>query len=93
MDVTPLRNAAVLLLWFGTGVAQRRGSVPIPPPDAKTSCRSLQGMTVPAAAIGLPTTGAYVQSAKLVHDRRGEYCKVLGGIRPWIRPLRTFALK
>ena len=39
-------------------------------------------MTVPAAAIELPTSGAYVRSAKLVHDSRGEYCKVLGGVRP-----------
>jgi feruloyl esterase len=39
-------------------------------------------MTIPAAALGLPTTGAYVRSAKLVHDSRGEYCKVLGGVRP-----------
>lgn len=39
-------------------------------------------MTVPASAIGLPTTGAYVRSAKLVHDGRGGYCKVLGGVRP-----------
>jgi feruloyl esterase len=50
--------------------------------DAKLACKSLKGLTVPAAAIGLPTTGAYVRSAKLVHDSRGEYCKVLGGIRP-----------
>jgi feruloyl esterase len=39
-------------------------------------------MIVPATALGLPTTGAYVRSAKLVNDSRGEYCKVLGGIRP-----------
>lgn len=37
---------------------------------------------IPAAALGLPTTGAYVRSAKLVHDSRGEYCKILGGVRP-----------
>jgi hypothetical protein len=39
-------------------------------------------MRIPAAMLGLPTAGAYVRSAKLVHDRRGEYCKVLGGVRP-----------
>ena len=50
-------------------------------PRPKVSCRSLKGMTVPATAIGLPTTGAYVRSAKLVHDNRGEYCKVIGGVR------------
>ncbi len=39
-------------------------------------------MQVPASALGLPTNGARVHSAKLEHDQRGEYCKVLGGIRP-----------
>ena len=39
-------------------------------------------MVVPAASIGLPTTGATIHSAKLVHDGRGEYCKVLGGVHP-----------
>ncbi len=47
-----------------------------------SSCRSLKGLEIPASGLGLPTNGAYVKSAKLVHDRRGEYCKVLGGVRP-----------
>ncbi len=52
------------------------------PIEAAPACKALAAFTVPASAIGLPTTGAYVQSAKLVHDSRGEYCKVLGRIRP-----------
>jgi feruloyl esterase len=32
--------------------------------------------------LSLATSGAYVRSAKLVHDSRGEYCKVLGDVRP-----------
>jgi feruloyl esterase len=39
-------------------------------------------MEIPASVLSLPSSGAYIKSAKLVHDRRGEYCKVLGGIRP-----------
>ncbi len=35
-----------------------------------------------AGVIGLPTGGAYVRSAKLENDKRGEYCKVLGRVRP-----------
>ncbi|RKT13503.1 feruloyl esterase [Paraburkholderia sp. RAU2J] len=58
--------------------------------DVKTSaamCNALAGMTVPAASIGLPTTGATVVSATLVADTdpgntNGEYCKVLGSIHP-----------
>ncbi|CAN7798617.1 tannase/feruloyl esterase family alpha/beta hydrolase [Paraburkholderia hospita] len=50
-------------------------------------CSALAGTTVPAASIGLPTTGATVVSATLVADRasgntNGEYCKVLGSIHP-----------
>ena len=79
----------MFLLWWGSGfgVVLAQGSVSTkdqgaPQPSLKTSCEGLRGMTIPAAAIGLPTTGAYVASAKLVRDIRGEYCKVLGRIRP-----------
>src|SRR5579872_5959769 len=50
-------------------------------------CNVLAGMSIPAAAIGLPTRGATVVSATLVSDtapdnKSGEYCKVLGTIHP-----------
>jgi feruloyl esterase len=74
------------LLWWGSSVAivlaQESIAALTSPSIAKSSCRALRGMTVAAAAIGLPTTGAYVRSAKLVQDSRGEYCKVLGSVRP-----------
>ena len=52
-----------------------------------TACASLQGMTIPAAAIGLPTSGAVVQTAATVaaSDRgntNGEFCKVIGVVKP-----------
>jgi feruloyl esterase len=50
--------------------------------SALGSCRSLRGIEIPASSLGLPTSGAHIKSAKLVHDHRGEYCKVLGAIRP-----------
>jgi feruloyl esterase len=65
---------------MNAGLAQ--GSVAGTLIDPIDSCRSLEGMKIPAAMLALPTSGAYVKSAKLVHDRRGEYCKVLGGVRP-----------
>ena len=82
-----LRNAPfLLLLLVGTGVpaglAQNSVANRSTQIDPKISCRSLKGGAIPASSIGLPTTGAYVQSAKLVHDSRGEYCKVLGRVRP-----------
>jgi feruloyl esterase len=84
MDMALLRNAAVLVLCCGyinAALAYGR-TKDRPNTNPKESCRSLKGIIVPASALGLPTTGAYVRSAKLMHDKRGEYCKVLGGIRP-----------
>jgi feruloyl esterase len=81
-----LRNAALLLLLLGDGttamLAQKSIYGGVQKIDAINSCRSLKGLEIPAASLGLPTTGAYIKLAKLVHDRRGEYCKVLGGVRP-----------
>ena len=74
----------VFLLASSAGTAHSQEFTPprIPQLSMSASCRLLKGMTVPADAIGLPTSGAYVKSARLVHDHRGEYCKVLGGVRP-----------
>src|SRR5204863_4377886 len=52
-----------------------------------TACASLQGMTIAAPAIGLPTSGAEVQSAAMVaasaqSNTNGEYCKVTGIVKP-----------
>jgi hypothetical protein len=53
-----------------------------PTGTAQEACRSLRTLEIPAGAIGLATHGAHVAKTKLVHDSRGEYCKVLGRIRP-----------
>ena len=56
-------------------------------PTPKT-CAELQGMTIAAASIGLPTTGAVVTSTQATPAAGtgatavGEYCKVLGEINP-----------
>lgn len=79
-----MRGAAVSLLWIMLGVGPVPGQNPASDRslDPKSACQSLKGMEIPSTAIGLPTTGAYVRSAKLKHDKRGEYCKVLGGVHP-----------
>lgn len=86
MNRASLRNAVLLLLCCSSGGTHVFPQSPvvegIPQTDPQIFCRSLKGMRVPAAALGLPTTGAYVRSAKPVRDNRGEYCKVLGGVRP-----------
>lgn len=65
-----------------TGLAQeRRTALP------SSACPALQGFAIPASAIGLPTTGAVVQSATFVAaDARdnvnGAFCKVTGIVKP-----------
>lgn len=62
--------------------------VPPPPAQVAKTCIELNGMTIPAASIGLPTTGAIVTSTVLVPAAGtgvaavAEYCKVLGDINP-----------
>ncbi|MFM1887696.1 MAG: hypothetical protein RL026_2853 [Pseudomonadota bacterium] len=57
------------------------------PASAQAACAQLAGLRLPAAVIGLPTTGASIQSAELVApsapgNPNGEYCKVRGAIHP-----------
>ncbi|HVY63565.1 MAG TPA: tannase/feruloyl esterase family alpha/beta hydrolase [Gammaproteobacteria bacterium] len=88
----PVRGRWWLVLAAGlaaTASAQPQASLPtglaaMAPRDA---CARLAGAKIPAAAIGLPTTGASITSAELVADGardnpNGEYCKVLGAIHP-----------
>jgi Tannase and feruloyl esterase len=57
-------------------------------PAVATGCIALKGLALPAAAIGLPTSGAVVTDAVVVPPggsgaaTLGEYCKVLGEIAP-----------
>ena len=53
---------AISLVSLNTSAFAQGASMPLP----ATGCASLQGMTIPAAAIGLPTAGAEVQTAAMV---------------------------
>lgn len=57
---------------------------------AAVQCAALNGWTIPAAAIGLPTGGASIESATVVYatSETPEYCKVLGAIWP-VNPAST----
>src|SRR6186713_2244694 len=51
------------------------------------ACASLQGLPIAASAIGLPTSGAEVQTAAMVAasapgNANGDYCKVTGIVKP-----------
>ena len=55
------------------------------PASAQTAqpCAALAGVSIPASAIGLPTTGAAVTSAADTSTpANGNFCKVLGAIHP-----------
>jgi feruloyl esterase len=50
----------------------------------KIACAGMQGKTIPASAIALPTSGATIKSATLVPaaGQAPEYCAIVGAISP-----------
>src|SRR5499427_10836287 len=52
-----------------------------------SACASLQGLTIPPSAIGLPTAGAEVKTAVAVNasdtgNVNGDFCKIVGIVKP-----------
>jgi feruloyl esterase len=73
---------AALVAGGASGHAQQTATL-LPP----AACASLQGLAIPASAIGLPTGGAVVQTAIDVAatdagNVNGAFCKVTGIVRP-----------
>jgi pimeloyl-ACP methyl ester carboxylesterase len=75
---------AILLLAGGlsvrVGVAAERATL-------RNACEALSGLAIPADKIGLPTSGARVESSRLESattegNVNGEYCEVKGWIGP-----------
>jgi tannase/feruloyl esterase len=52
--------------------------------EVSDRCAALQGLSLPAAAIGQLTTGATITSATITDssDPNGAFCKILGAIHP-----------
>jgi feruloyl esterase len=77
-------GAIVLACGGGGGSSVTSDAAPAQP----KSCTELAGMTIPASAIGLPTTGATVTSATVVPasgtgaSAVAEYCQVNASILP-----------
>jgi pimeloyl-ACP methyl ester carboxylesterase len=74
--------AVALILLFTASNSPGNKTVKI-----HVSCDSLQGMSIPASAIGLPTSGAVIQAAVPVEateegNVNGKFCKVTGVIKP-----------
>ena len=87
-------NGSVRILYLVLFCLVSLGLTWMPSPQitmaqAASACDGLNGMPIPAASIGLPTTGGKVTSTTLVPANGltgaaaiGEYCKVLGEIHP-----------
>jgi len=79
---------ATLLLALLVGVAApARAADETPVRIEASACASVQGLSIPASAIGLPTSGAVVQTAVAVSasdpkNVNGDFCKVTGIVKP-----------
>jgi feruloyl esterase len=76
-----IRALAVVAL---TGLAALGAREAAAATDVGARCAALKGVQLPAAAIGLPTTGATIASAAMTDtsDPNGEMCKIVGAIHP-----------
>lgn len=74
---------AAALASVAVPMSAQDGRIPLP----SGACASLQGLSIPASAIGLPTSGAVVQTAVAVAaseqgNVNGDFCKVIGIVKP-----------
>ena len=81
------RIVSLLAALLTSGAASRPAVAQDVTPLAPDACAALQGLSIPASAIGLPTQGAMVQSAAAVAataegNQNGAYCKVTGIVKP-----------
>jgi len=81
------RIVSLLAALLTSGAASRPAVAQDVTPLAPDACAELQGLSIPASAIGLPTQGAMVQSAAAVAattegNPNGAYCKVTGIVKP-----------
>ena len=82
---------AALCMGVAAAMAQPAGDTSWRPKlaalSAADACAALDGLQIPASAIGLATTGALISSTELVranarNNENGEFCKVVGNIHP-----------
>src|SRR2546427_4306641 len=79
---------AIGSFWWGAmGSPLAQSPTRSPESSARHRCSALRGIVIPRDAIGLPTNGGLVVSASVVMaadagNSNGEFCKVLGSIRP-----------
>jgi len=81
------RSGAALLLAFGIAAASLHAAEEKPIMLEASACAGLQGFSLPASAIRLPSSGAVVQTAVAVgasdaNNPNGDFCKVIGIVKP-----------
>jgi feruloyl esterase len=87
MKQTISRCSALLCLFVGIAATSIGAADGTPVKLEASSCASLQGFAISASAIGLPTSGAVVQTALAVGasdagNTNGDFCKVVGVVKP-----------
>jgi hypothetical protein len=81
-----MRKYMLAIMWVAgalavrTGIAAERATV-------REACEAISGLLIPAIKIGLPTSGARIDSSRFVSataegNVNGEYCEVKGWISP-----------
>jgi pimeloyl-ACP methyl ester carboxylesterase len=79
-------RALLMAACFGLTMAADSGNQ-APVRLSRENCTSLEGFSIPASAIGLPSVGALVQTALFVAasengNINGDFCKVTGIVKP-----------
>jgi pimeloyl-ACP methyl ester carboxylesterase len=91
MHISPKRlclSGRVLVFACGAGLVMAQSSGNSGPVGlSPETCASLQGFSIPASAIGLPSSGAIVQTAVFIAasekgNSNGDFCKVTGVVKP-----------
>jgi feruloyl esterase len=78
---------AVTFALVVVSVASSQSASDVPERLLPSACTALQGLSIPASALGLPTSGAVVQTAVPVGasdqgNINGDFCKVTGVVKP-----------
>jgi pimeloyl-ACP methyl ester carboxylesterase len=80
-------RVAATFAFVVVSAAASQGANDVPEQLLPSVCTALQGFSMPPSAIGLPTSGAVVQSAVVVGtseqgNLNGDFCKVTGVVKP-----------
>jgi hypothetical protein len=81
-----MKTCVLAILWV-TGVLAVRVGIGAERAAGREACEALSGLVVSAAKIGLPTSGARIETGRFVSaaeegNVNGEYCEVKGWIHP-----------